>query len=647
MGFLQELARFRRDFPTLFPKWKSHLAGFVTFIVVGIALQQGLYDYLDEQYFRKGLAGVVMLIAIGLVIGSVVGGIACIWIRVAENMGPEPIGRRSSIGVREVTASYPPYWANKSGSGDDAPFHQLLYTDAEAHTAVQHLISETFLPISTQDRVCPNRRCPMTPGGCECVRPGGDPGMPSGLQVLTVIRVEDPQSWEQYMAKREDIRRDMYARPCFKEMDPPIMTNASAEQKSCALEKLEDELQEAYLWHGSPVRSALSIARNNFDLQAQGHRRVAYGQGIYFAECSSKADEYARDDLELQVPEGHYNGVFAMLLCRVCLGRPYYTVHRDDKAPEKVVEDGFHSTCGDRAKSAGTYREFVVYNKEQVLPEYIVLYKRDHGPPRAPQIGNEADDTLDSIIVHTDLQPLVFPAFYTEIPVHWDNCWRNLRREAFNHCEAVEIARLKLFNDFISRHTSGSWHIIGMRRIESSKLWEGYASAKGKLSVTTSSVADKLSTCADSMLLSAQEHPALKAVCTSLDPSANECLLWHTTSQEASESILAGGFRVKQTAARPRFGQGVYFSHDLNKSLEYGTRGSVSARYVLLCRVACGEIYYTEAERELDTNETAARLGKDSILANPGGTGPCEVVILQGELAYPEFALTVLPGTAN
>ena len=29
------------------------------------------------------------------------------------------------------------------------------------------------------------------PGGCPCVRPGGDPGFPTGFQVKRVIRTED------------------------------------------------------------------------------------------------------------------------------------------------------------------------------------------------------------------------------------------------------------------------------------------------------------------------------------------------------------------------------------------------------------------------------------------------------------------------
>ena len=52
-------------------------------------------------------------------------------------------------------------------------------------------------------------------------------------------------------------------------------------------------------------------------------------QILFFAallpkESSTKADEYSQDE-----PSGYYDGVRALLLCRVCMGEFYYTGERD------------------------------------------------------------------------------------------------------------------------------------------------------------------------------------------------------------------------------------------------------------------------------------------------------------------------------
>ena len=41
----------------------------------------------------------------------------------------------------------------------------------------------TYRSIVTQDRLCPKGKCDKTRGGCPCVRPGGDPGLPTDFQV--------------------------------------------------------------------------------------------------------------------------------------------------------------------------------------------------------------------------------------------------------------------------------------------------------------------------------------------------------------------------------------------------------------------------------------------------------------------------------
>lgn len=59
------------------------------------------------------------------------------------------------------------------------------------------------------------------------------------------------------------------------------------------------------------------------------------------------------------------DGIRALLLCRVCVGKFYYTQGREPTAIDKYTAGEADSTLGDRAKSVNTYREIVVYDADQ------------------------------------------------------------------------------------------------------------------------------------------------------------------------------------------------------------------------------------------------------------------------------------------
>jgi len=61
------------------------------------------------------------------------------------------------------------------------------------------------------------------------------------------------------------------------------------------------------------------------------------------------------------------------------LGRIHYTdeVTTDpDFLVESCRSGHFNSVLGDRAKARGTYREFIVYDGNQVYPSYIIEYRQ-------------------------------------------------------------------------------------------------------------------------------------------------------------------------------------------------------------------------------------------------------------------------------
>lgn len=136
------------------------------------------------------------------------------------------------------------------------------------------------------------------------------------------------------------------------------------------------DANEFYLLHGTNPSAARAICDNAFTVSKAGSNAgMLYGPGLYFAEASSKADEYAGDD-----KDGIYAGLYGMLVCRVTCGNIKYTC--DVHPPVQQLLDSVrcsgthHSVLGDRERCRGTYREFVVYDSAQAYPEYVVIYRR-------------------------------------------------------------------------------------------------------------------------------------------------------------------------------------------------------------------------------------------------------------------------------
>jgi len=129
----------------------------------------------------------------------------------------------------------------------------------------------------------------------------------------------------------------------------------------------------------------VSILGTAFSIDLAGATAgTMFGPGIYLAEASSKADEYARDENT----GGAYDGLFAILLCRAVVGRSFVTEKPGDYK-DKCLESSkgnFDSVVGDREKAVGTYREFIFFDEGSVYPEYVAFYKRVYAdgvtPPR-------------------------------------------------------------------------------------------------------------------------------------------------------------------------------------------------------------------------------------------------------------------------
>jgi hypothetical protein len=251
----------------------------------------------------------------------------------------------------------PAIWTNQDAGMD---FSQLVTVEALVPD-FQELLTATYKQVKTKDR--------------------GDHQMPTRLEVVSVMHNENRQLWQRYSEAKVALRdaRSHRCTPLEKLNGGVSKTMAHLKAQSSPLSKgFDQSVNEALLFHGTSPSGMAAIAKEGFSLNFAGSfAGTMYGPGAYFAECSSKSDEYGRDE-----KDGIYSGLNCLLLCRVLLGEMMViqvggnSVHDVIKAA--MESNAFNSILGDRQAAVGTYREFVVYKEDQVYPEYAIIYKRKY-----------------------------------------------------------------------------------------------------------------------------------------------------------------------------------------------------------------------------------------------------------------------------
>lgn len=515
-------------------------------------------------------------------------------------------------------------------------FDDLVYVAHQELGKFQSLLTYTYRNIPTQDRPCPKNKCGKMKGGCPCVQPGGTPGLPVGFQVKRVIRVEDSHMWERYVQRLSAIQGKR-ADGCGR-IDPELFTaeaRRSLPDLDDILGRVDGSVNETYLWHGTQVRKGLAIAQEDFSLEHAGSGAgTMYGKGLYFAESSTKADEYADDE-----PGGHYANTRALLLCRVCIGKYHYVTERDPSAIQAFLDGEADSTVGDRATAVNTYREVVIYDADQVYPEYLVLYSRLHGSEEVQP-------------------PSALVPFQLELPVYWVNVGLNPSKDPFRvHYHARQNIK-QIVQRLAKGCASQSSPVVKVvKRVEDSELWLRYVEFKRRLHLKMDKEGVQVCTPPNELdgqpqsghaltsKLLEEEHAEETISTEMLDAGLNEMLLWHGTDPDAANSIAEKGFLVERSGKAKhgrRFGAGAYFAEDLDKSLSYAKSAKGGRLSVLLCRVVCGHMYYTEKNWQEHADKAAKDAAKNSVLANPDGKGPREYIILDEAQVYPEYLLEIV-----
>eukprot|EP00931_Biecheleriopsis_adriatica_P004917 TRINITY_DN106501_c0_g1_i1.p1 TRINITY_DN106501_c0_g1~~TRINITY_DN106501_c0_g1_i1.p1 ORF type:complete len:627 (+),score=59.98 TRINITY_DN106501_c0_g1_i1:43-1923(+) len=196
-------------------------------------------------------------------------------------------------------------------------------------------------------------------------RKGGK--VPQRLVVRRVARIQNAHTWQDYMVRQNSIRTE--STPGEYSIEN-LKTEGVLEHLLTAADKATNT---AWLFHGTSTEGAVGIATHDFRVDMAGSNAgTLYGNGVYLAESCAKSDEYADDDSE---------GLRRILICRTTLGNVLYS---DEKRPDvdtlvkQCVEGSYNSVLGDREKIHDTFRELIVYDEDQVYPEFIVEYQREY-----------------------------------------------------------------------------------------------------------------------------------------------------------------------------------------------------------------------------------------------------------------------------
>jgi len=221
--------------------------------------------------------------------------------------------------------------------------------------ALQDIFDTTFRRILTRDRVYEYQASTSEE-------------MPYRLEVVHAFRSEHAYLWHRFQQRKRNMHAD--------EKYPVKTRNERA--KNHINSRLGSS--EAYLFHGTNPSSSMSILKTGFALSNAGKSTgTMFGYGTYLAECSSKSDEYARDD-----GGNTYPGLCAMLVCRAAIGKPL-VVNEPGDYISKAQSENFDCIVGDRESKVGTYKEFVFFDESQIVPEYTVIYRRQYEAAKVPK----------------------------------------------------------------------------------------------------------------------------------------------------------------------------------------------------------------------------------------------------------------------
>jgi len=178
---------------------------------------------------------------------------------------------------------------------------------------------------------------------------------------------ENPILWRQYCNKAIEMAARNAARgsQCLP-VTPPVANRLVDTDLPARLkrESFNESLNEVFLWHGSSLAKIDSILEDGFDERISNLGGML-GGGVYFVEDSCKSGQYSEKSIASS--RSHW-----FILSRVLLGRPHYShrpipdIRRAPHECDSVVFSPAHDSV------LGHHREFVIYDRFQAYPEFVV-----------------------------------------------------------------------------------------------------------------------------------------------------------------------------------------------------------------------------------------------------------------------------------
>lgn len=163
--------------------------------------------------------------------------------------------------------------------------------------------------------------------------------------ICRIQKVQNRRLWERYSHRRQEIS-----------------------------EENGHQASEMMLFHGSPFINA--IVQKGFD-ERHAYIGGMFGAGIYFAEHSSKSNQYVYgigggNGCPQHKDKSCYSCPRQLLLCRVALGKSFLQFSAMKMAHSPP---GHHSVIGRPSDGGLHFPEYVVYRGEQAYPEYLISYQ--------------------------------------------------------------------------------------------------------------------------------------------------------------------------------------------------------------------------------------------------------------------------------
>ncbi|XP_025094753.1 tankyrase-1-like isoform X2 [Pomacea canaliculata] len=170
-------------------------------------------------------------------------------------------------------------------------------------------------------------------------------GIFNRYDILKVQKIRNKKLLEKYLHRRKEVSEENHGQP-----------------------------NEHLLFHGSPFISA--IVHKGFD-ERHAYIGGMFGAGIYFAENSSKSNQYVYGigggtGCPVHKDRSCYICNRQLLLCRVTLGKSFlqFSAMKMAHAPP-----GHHSVTGRPSQGGLNYTEYVIYRGEQAYPEFLITFK--------------------------------------------------------------------------------------------------------------------------------------------------------------------------------------------------------------------------------------------------------------------------------